>query len=305
MYFSGLVTISNLTIEKSIPYILSALGGTFSERSGVVNIALEGILLTGAFTTVLFEFYTGNPYLGLLGGILGGVLIAGLHALISVKLKADQIISGIALNLLALGLTRFLLMVFFGSSSNSSRIAGISAWQIPGLVNVPILNNLFCHPLIFLTILSVIIVHIVLFHTPFGLRLRAVGEMPSAADTLGINVEFMRYAGVLLSGVFAGLGGAYLACYQHSFTDGMSAGRGFIALAAMILGKWTPSGIVVACLLFAFADALQSYLQMIQWINIPSQFIQMIPYALTIIVLAGVIGKVTPPAALGKPYRRE
>ncbi|MCX7918451.1 MAG: ABC transporter permease [bacterium] len=293
------LTMLGQTLRISVPYILAALGGTFSERSGVVNIALEGMLLTGAFCSVLLVYYLGNPWLGLIGGIIGGVILASIHAFVCVKYKADQIVSGVALNLLAVGLTKFMLKIIFGSASNSERIAGLPSWDIPGLEQVPVTN-----PFVLLTIGIVICSHGILYYTPFGLRLRAVGEHPAAADTLGISVSGMRYAGVFISGILAGLGGAYLALDQHQFTDGMSSGRGFIALAAMIFGKWTPLGATAACLLFGFAESFQIHLQNAGY-AIPTQLIQMIPYLLTIIALAGIVGRSTPPAAVGKPYEKE
>lgn len=287
------------TMRISVPYILAALGGTFSERSGVVNIGLEGILLNGAFCSVLMVYYTGNAWLGLIGGMIGGIILAGVHALVCVKFKADQIVSGVALNLLAVGITKFVLKIIFHSSSNSDRIVGLPTWEIPGLERFPITN-----PFVLITILVILFSQVILYYTPFGLRLRAVGEHPEAADTLGISVSGMRYAGVFISGILGGLGGAYLALEQHQFTDGMSSGRGFIALAAMIFGKWTPLGATAACILFGFAESFQIQLQNAGY-AIPTQFVQMIPYLLTMIALAGVVGRSTPPAADGKPYVKE
>ncbi|MFB3896346.1 MAG: ABC transporter permease [bacterium] len=287
------------TMRISVPYILAALGGTFSERSGVVNIALEGILLNGAFCSVLMVYYTGNPWLGLIGGIIGGLILAFIHAIVCVKYKADQIVSGVALNLLAIGFTKFVLKIIFHSSSNSDRITGIPTWEIPGLEQFPITN-----PFVLLTILIIGLSQTILYFTPFGLRLRAVGEHPAAADSLGISVDRMRYAGVFISGILGGLGGAYLALDQHQFTDGMSSGRGYIALAAMIFGKWTPLGATGACLLFGFAESFQIALQNAGY-AIPTQFVQMIPYLLTMIALAGVVGRSVAPAADGKPYIKE
>ena len=272
-------------VRIAIPLILAALGGACSERAGVVNVALEGIMLNGAFCAVVGTYYFGNPWAGLFAALLGGVLTAAIHALVTIKYRANQIISGIAINLFALGVTKFFLRIIFNSSSNSDRIAGFETID----------------PLLPLTILIIIAVHIALFRTPWGLRLRAVGEHPTAADTLGVNVIRMRWMGVLSSGALAGLAGAWLAFDQHQFTDNMSAGRGFIALAAMILGKWTPLGATGAALLFGFAEALQIQLQ--SWgVQIPTQFVQMTPYLLTMIVLAGAIGRAVPPAELGVPY---
>jgi simple sugar transport system permease protein len=301
---SDLVTAAFLAqvLRISVPYTLAALGATCSERGGVVNIALEGILLIGAFACVLVTWVTGNPWLGVLGAVAGGVLAALLHAALSVSLGANQIVCGIALNLLAVGITKFLLRVIFGSSSNSERIAGLPEWRVPGLSSVPIVGPIVSSPLMLAAVLLVAGTWLLLTRTPFGLRLRAVGEHPEAADTLGVSVSQLRYAGVLLSGGITGLGGAWLAMEQHSFTDGMSSGRGFIALAAMIVGKWHPLGAAGACLLFGFAETLEIHLQSA---HVPTQFIQMIPYVVTIVVLAGFIGRATPPAADGVPYRKE
>ncbi|MCX6348277.1 MAG: ABC transporter permease [Candidatus Aureabacteria bacterium] len=307
------------TIRISVPYILAALGGTFSERSGVINIALEGLMLNGAFITVVAAYYTGSPWLGVIAAVLGGILTAAIHAVVSIRYRANQIISGVAINLLAFGLTKFFLKMIFGSSSNSARIAGIGNWTLipmktgaqpaTGWLNqqaaqAPIfINDVFGNPLVLLTIALVIVSQVVIFRTRFGLRLRAVGEHPEAADTLGINVNRLRYGGVMISGALAGLSGAWLALDAHSFTAGMTGGRGFIALAAMIFGKWTPVGGAAACLLFGFAEALQYALQR-SGLALPSQFIAMIPYLVTMIALAGFVGKAYPPASLGKPYEK-
>jgi simple sugar transport system permease protein len=288
-------------LRISVPYTLPALGATFCERGGVVNIALEGMLLLGAFATVLGTFYTGSPFTGILCGIIAGLLLAIVHAIACVTFKVDQIITGIALNLFSLGLTKFTSQVIFHSSSNSPRIAGIEELGGSVLDQVPFIG-LMLKPYILLVIALTIVSHYVLFKTRYGLRLRSVGEHPEAAESLGVGISRIRYSGVLLSGLFSGLGGAWLALDQHSFTDGMSAGRGFIALAAMIVGKWKPVNAVAACVMFGFAEALVIHLQSTR---IPTQFIQMIPYILTMIVLAGFIGRATPPAADGIPYEKE
>jgi ABC-type uncharacterized transport system permease subunit len=284
------------TLRISVPYALPALGATFSERGGVVNIALEGILLIGAFATTVGTYYTNNPIIGILCGISAGLLTALLHSITTVTFKADQIVSGIAINLFAIGITKFSCQIIFNSSSNSARIVGIEGIKL--FSDIPLIGN----PFILATIILILISQFVLFKLKFGLRLRAVGEHPEAAETVGINVNRIRHAGVLISGALAGLGGAWLALDQHSFTDGMSAGRGFIALAAMIVGKWKPFGAAGACLLFGFAESLVIQLQ---GGTIPVQFIQMIPYLLTMIVLAGFIGRSIAPAADGVPYEKE
>ncbi|MCC7159247.1 MAG: ABC transporter permease [Ignavibacteria bacterium] len=278
------------TLRITIPYLLPSVGAVFSEKGGVINIALEGILLAGAFCTAVGTFYTGNVLLGIVCGVSAGVLIAYIHSIITITFKANQIVSGIALNIFALGITKFFCKILFNSSSNSARIEGLETLNLP------------FNPFLLLCIIILAISYITIYRTKFGLRLRAAGENPEAADSLGINVNRIRYAGVLISGALAGLGGAWLAFEQHSFTDGMSAGRGYIALAAMIIGKWNPLGAAAACLLFGFAE---SFTLQFQTSGIPTQFIQMLPYVLTIIVLAGFIGKANPPAADGIPFEKK
>jgi general nucleoside transport system permease protein len=278
------------TMRITIPYLLPSLGAAFSEKGGVINIALEGILLAGAFATTVGVFYTNNILVGVLCGITAGLLVALIHSYVTITCKANQIVSGIALNILAFGVTKFFCKVIFNSSSNSARIIGLESLGLP------------FNPYIILCIIIIALSYISIYKTKFGLRLRAVGENPEAADSLGINVNRIRYIGVLISGTLAGFGGSWLAFDQHSFTDGMSAGRGYIALAAMIIGKWNPLGAAAACLLFGFAE---SFTLQFQSSGIPTQFIQMLPYLLTIIVLAGFIGKANPPAADGIPFSKK
>lgn len=297
------LVVLDAALRMATPLVLVALGGLFCERSGVVNIALEGILLTGAFASVLVTYFTGDPWLGVAAGIFAGVLVSVLHAVVSIVFKADQIVSGVAINILAAGATQFLTWIVWGSSANSPPVAGVPHWHLPetwGPVATGF-NTVFGHypPLVYVAIAGVAVAHVVLWHTPFGLRLRATGEHPEAVDTLGVSVRKMRFAGVLLSGALAGLGGAYLALNTHQFVKNMSAGRGYIALAAMIFGKWNPVGALGACLLFGYAEAVQMGLQ---GRGVPTQFVQMIPYVLTMIALVGVIGRSRPPAASGKPY---
>ncbi|MFH1414922.1 MAG: ABC transporter permease [Elusimicrobiota bacterium] len=280
-------------IRISIPYILASVGGVFSERSGVINIGLEGIILTGAFCSVLGAYYTSNPWCGITAGIIGGVLMSLIHAIVCIEYRVNQIISGVAVNLLASGITKYFLVLVFNSSSNSERIIPVSP------VDLPLIGSI--NPIILMTAGIVILLHITLFRTKFGLRLSSVGEHPAAADTLGINVRLMKYAGVLTSGACAGLGGAWLAMEQSQFTAGMSNGRGFIALAAMIFGRWTPLGATGAALLFGFAESMQIQLQS-SGVKIPTQFIQMIPYVLTIVLIARFVGKSDPPEAAGQLY---
>jgi general nucleoside transport system permease protein len=287
------------TLRIVVPYLLAASGGVMSERVGVVALTLEGFMLTGAFTAAVGSYFAGSPWVGLLCGLLGGVALALLYALAAVRFKADQVVVGVALNLLAVGATRFFLRFAFDSSSNSPRVPGFGG---EGASGNPAVNSLLAslgNPLVWIGLLTIPAVAWLLYRTPFGLRARAVGEKPEAATSLGVSVARVRVLGVALSGALAGLAGAYLALDQHQFTDGMTAGRGFIALAAVIFGRWDPKRVAAACLLFAAAETFQIQLQGAQ--VIPSQFVEMIPYVLTIVALAGVVGRSTAPAALGRP----
>lgn len=284
----------------SIPYTLAGLGGTYSERSGVVNIGLEGMMLIGAFTAVAVANATGNAWLGLLAAIVAGMLLGVIHGVVCVTFKADQIVSGLAIIIFAAGITVFFSWLLY----NKTQIKAEAHLRVPLLHDMAAFKILFSEipPMIFLTIAIVIVSHFIIFKTVFGLRLRAVGEHPQAADTLGISVDKMRYIGVIISGALAGMAGAYLSLeHAHYFVKGISAGRGFIGLASMIFGKWTPFGTAGAGLLFGFGEALKPYLPKV----VPSQFIDMIPYVLTIFVLASAVGRATPPAAIGIPYIKE
>ncbi len=288
------------SIRLAIPYILAGLGGTYSERSGVVNIGLEGMMLTGAFTAVAVTNATGNPWVGLTAAILAGMLLGLVHAVVCVTFKADQIVSGLALIVFAAGITVFCAWLLY----NQTQIKVEAYLRVPVLHNIPVFKELFSQipPLVFLTVAIVIASHFIIFKTVFGLRLRSVGEHPQAADTLGISVVKMRYTGVIISGALSGMAGAYLSLeHAHYFVKGISAGRGFIGLASMIFGKWTPFGTAGAGMLFGFGEAIKPYLPKV----VPSQFIDMIPYVLTILVLASAIGRATPPASVGVPYIKE
>jgi len=275
------------TVRIAIPYLFAASGGVVAERAGVVSLTLEGFMLTGAFAATLGAHYTGSAWVGVLCGVAGGLLFGLLHAVASIRYRADQIVVGIAVNLLAVGITRFFLRLAFDSSSNSPRVAGFGD-----------AGGAFGNPLVWLGLLVMPAAAFLIYRTPLGLRIRAAGEKPEAAASLGVRVGRVRYAAVALSGVLAALGGVYLALDQHQFTDQMTAGRGFIALAAVIFGRWDPLRAGVACLLFAAAETFQIQLQGSQ--AIPSQFVAMIPYVLTIVALAGVVGRTRPPAALGR-----
>ena len=281
------------TLRIAIPYLLAAAGGVMSERAGLIGLSLEGFMLGGAFCAAVGSYFAGAPWVGVLAAVVGGALLALLYAVSAIRFRADQVVVGIAINLLAIGLTRFFLRLIFDSSSNSPRVPGFA---IRGGSSG--LSALVQNPLVWIGILVLPAVAWLLYRTPFGLRVRAVGEHPTAAASVGVPVARVRYIAVALSGMFAGLAGAYLALDQHQFTDGMTAGRGFIALAATIFGRWDPVRAGLACLLFAAAETLQIQLQGSQ--AIPSQFVEMIPYVLTIVALAGVVGRAVPPAALGK-----
>jgi ABC-type uncharacterized transport system permease subunit len=276
-------------IRIAIPYLFAASGGVVAERSGIVSLTLEGFMLGGAFAAVVGTHYSGSPWIGVLSGMLGGLAFALIHAITTIRYRADQVVVGVAINLLAIGVTRFFLKLFFASSSNSPRVSGFGG---------NIKAGGFDNPLLWLGLLVAPAVAFVIYRTPFGLRVRAVGEHPQAAESVGVSVKRVRYVAVAISGILAGLGGVYLALDQHQFTDQMTAGRGFIAISAVIFGRWNPIRAALACLLFAAAETLQIQLQGSH--AIPSQFIEMIPYLLVIIALAGVVGRAVPPASLGK-----
>jgi general nucleoside transport system permease protein len=283
------------TIRTATPLVLAALGGLYSERAGVINIALEGLMLAGAFTAAAVTHYTGSPWIGLLAGIGAGMLVAAIHAVACIRFNADQVVSGTAINILMTGVPAMLSGALFLSSGSTP--------QIPK-------DDLIPWTPVVLALLLIGLTWYVLYRTPFGLRLRAVGENPEAADAAGVNVRRVRYSAVLLSGALAAIGGAYLSIGQSSlFTRNMTAGRGFIALAALIFGKWRPVQTLLACLLFGFTEAVSIQMQGVFKLpsgeDIPIQFIQIVPYVLTIIVLAGFIGHSRAPRALGVPYQKE
>lgn len=290
------------TLRAATPLIFAALGGLFSERSGVINIALEGLMLCGAFTAAVFTLQTQSPYLGFLAGLLAGAVLATIFAIACIKFEADQVVVGMAINFLMIGLPAMVSGVIYDSTGSTP--------QIPIEQKMPMLTN----NLSWGTILALLLVPVcwyVIYKTPFGLRLRSVGENPAAADAAGVNVIRLRYVAVIISGILAAAGGAYLSTGQSSlFTKQMTAGRGFIALAALILAKWKPVPVLLACLFFGFTEAAVVQIQGASWAkingeDIPVQFIDMIPYVLTIIVLAGFIGLSRAPKALGIPYRKE
>lgn len=290
------------TLAMATPIALPALGGTFSERSGVVNIAMEGIMLIGAFFGVLFSYYTNSAWLGLIGALVMGALISLVFAFVTINLGADQVIVGMGVNIFAAGLTAFLLNTIFGYGGTPPGTPSLPNITIPFINHLPVIGTIFGsqNVVVYLMLILVFASHYFLFHTNLGLRIRAVGENPQAADTAGLNVWRLRYLGVIIGGMLSSLGGVYLALgLLNSFEVNMSGGRGYIALAAMIFGKWTPLGSLGAALLFGFSMALSMVLQ---GGGISSNIIQMLPYALTILALTGLVGRSTAPAADGLPY---
>ncbi len=302
------IAIAASAIRLATPLIFASLGGVFSERSGVVNIALEGIMIMGAFFAVLFTHLTGNPWIGVLASMTIGILTSLLLAVVSIHLRGNQVVAGVAINLLAVSFTAFMLeMVWKRSGSTPSVERALTDNPFKFLEGIPLLGDLFSRftPFVYLAFLMVGISYYVLFKTSFGLRIRAVGEHPRAADTVGINVYLMRYICVMISGALAGLAGASLSIGTISlFREGMTAGKGFIALAAMIFGKWHPVGALFACLFFGLADAIQIQAQSFG-IPIAQEFLQMLPYVATILALAGVVGRSVAPKADGQPYEKD
>lgn len=292
-------------LRYATPLIFAALGGLFSERSGVVNIGLEGMMLMGAFFGVWGADLTGSWLGGLLIGMASGGLLALVHAIFAVTLRADQIVSGFSLNLLALGITGYFYVDVFGAQGTPDTIARVPDVRLPGVESIPFVGDVLgeVNLLVWLGLLSVLLTWVVVFRTPLGLRLRSVGENPLAAETAGLSVVRTRYLAVVTSGLLAAAGGAYLSIgFVGSFTQNMTAGRGFIALAALIFGRWYPGGALAAALLFGFSSALAQRLPAFS----PSAatLFQALPYVLTLIAVAGVIGRSTPPAALGRPLAR-
>lgn len=290
------------SLRLATPLIFAALGGLFSERSGVINIALEGLMLAGAFTAAVVTYQVGDPYIGVLAGVAAGAFLAFIYAVACIKFEADQVVAGMAINFLMIGLPALISGAIYDSSGSTPQIDKIL--QLPDFYN----------RISIATIVALALVPVcwwIMYKTPFGLRIRATGEHPEAAETAGVNVIRLRYVAVTISGVLAGLGGAYLSIGQSSlFTRNMTAGRGFIALAALILAKWRPVPVLGACLFFGLTEALSIQIQGASWAKIggeeiPVQFIQIIPYLLTIIVLAGFIGLSRAPKALGIPYSKE
>lgn len=299
------------SLRQSTPITLGALAGILCERSGVVNIGIEGMMLFAAFLGFLSNVWLGNAWLAIIGAVLAGGVAGAFHAMMSLSLKVDQIISGTVINILAVGGTGY----FYQQGLTTQ--GKLSSFDIPLLSDLPVLGPVFFKnpPITYLALVLVVLVHVMLFKTRWGLRTRAVGEHPAAADTVGIRVNRMRAMNVILGGMLAGLAGGFLTLEAvGSFERNMTNGRGFVALAVMIFGKWTPLGSWVGALLFGFANGLQTQIQFLKdqlppalaWLGeVPHQFIGMLPYVLTIVVLVGFVGRARPPAGIGKVYEKE
>lgn len=316
-----ILSLVNSTLRVSVPLILVGIAGLFSERAGVVDIGLEGKMLVGAFVAATLAHYLGSPWIGLVGAIFVVILFSLLHGFACITYRGDQVISGVAINILAGGMTVLIGVALFqqGGSTpglmNGERFLALHLPFEEGIRQIPFIGPLVVgtlsghNSLVYLTFLMVPGVYWLLYHTRLGLRIRAVGESPKAVDTAGISVSWLRYQALILNGVLCGIAGAYLSTAQSAgFLSNMTAGKGFLALAALIFGKWKPYQTMGACLLFAFADALQTRLQgvVVPHVGeIPVQFIQMIPYVLTVFILAGFVGKSEAPRAIGKPYVKE
>ncbi|MFQ5912157.1 MAG: ABC transporter permease [Nitrospinota bacterium] len=303
---SFLVLLLAAAVRLSTPVLLAALGEIFAERSGILNIGVEGMMLAGALGGVVGAYYAQNPWVGLLAGMAAAGLLALIHAFLSITVKADQIVSGVGINILALGLTAFFFRSQFGISPKPVMVKSFSDITVPVLGSIPFVGEILFQQnvLVYLALILVPLSWFVLARTNWGLNIRSVGERPQAADTAGINVASIRYFSTLVGGLLAGMGGCFLSLGQvKMFAEGMTAGRGFIALAAVIFGKWNPFGVLGAAVIFGVAEAVQLRLQA-HGFEIAYQFLLMIPYVLTIVALAGLVGKSVYPEALGRPYSK-
>jgi len=302
------VSALNFTLRAAIPLVLGALSGILCERSGIINIGIEGMMLVGAFVSVVVASITNNMFLGVVGGILAGMLMGLLHGMLSIRYQVNQIVSGTGIIILALGLTSYLQRALLNVYSDLNDPGpAISALPVPGLWKIPVIGPLLFNqsPIIYILFLMLFVTQFVMYSTRWGLRIRAVGEHPRAADSLGINVYKIRYVSLLISGAMAGLAGAYMSVGSAGrFNEGMSAGKGFLGLAAMIFGNWNPGGAYLGALIFGFFDSWQEKLSLLQ-IGVPVDLLGMAPYIATMIVLAGFVGRSRMPAADGTPYKKE
>jgi simple sugar transport system permease protein len=296
------------SLVRATPIALAALSGIYSERSGVVNIGIEGMMLVGAFVSVILASASKSMFAGVLAGMVSGAVLALLHAVLSIRYRVNQVISGTVIIILALGLTSYLQRAFLNLHPELNQPGpAIAAVTIPGLWKIPVVGPvLFNHsPIIYTMAVLLVVTHVLMYHTRWGLRIRSVGEHPRAADTLGINVFQVRYISVLISGAIAGLAGAYMSIGAAGrFNEGMTAGKGFLGLAAMIFGNWNPAGAFFGSVIFGFFDSWQEKLSILQ-VGIPVDLLGMAPYLATMIVLAGVVGRARMPAADGEPYEKQ
>jgi simple sugar transport system permease protein len=295
------------TLRMATPILLVALAELYSERAGLVNIGLDGIMTFGALAGFMICYLTGSPYLGIVAGAIGGVIINMIYAFCTITLRAQQIVYGMAINIFAPAVAAFIYTVYFGVSSTLAQGPLMSTVAIPVLKDIPLVGNVLFNqtPMVYFAYMMVVVSAIFFNKTKAGLNFKAVGEFPRAAETLGINVVSEKYIASIICGALAGIGGAYLTtCYVNTYSDGIVAGRGFIALSAVIFGRWTSSGVLLACLLFGFFDALQLRLQVINT-DTPYQLFQMIPYLCTLIALAVFGIRKAGPLSAGKPYYRE
>lgn len=324
MDFMTILQLLDSTVRLATPLLLACLAGLFSERAGIFDIGLEGKMLAAAFFSAAIAFTTGNVWIGLGAGILASIVLSLLHGLASITFRGNQLISGVALNFLASGLTVVIAQTWFSQGGRTPPLTGASRFNevvLPGaasrirdIAELGPLGQIYSELisghsiLVYISLLIVPLSWWVLYRTRFGLRLRAVGENPGAVDTAGISVVALRYAAVVICGVLCGLAGAYLATgLSAGFVKEMSAGRGFIALAALIFAKWRPWYALYACLLFGLLDAVGNRFQNIEVfsITVPVQFMQALPYILTVVILAGFVGRAIPPRAGGEPYVKE
>lgn len=296
------------TLQRAIPFLLGAMSGIMCERSGIINIAVEGMMLMAAFVSVVAtNLAGGNVWVGLAAGLASGALLAGIHAVLSIQFKVDQIISGTGINIFAAGMTNYLALTLLEQNESLNDSHTFPIVPIPFLSQIPVIGPIFfnANVIVYASLILMVLVNFLLYSTRWGLRTRAVGEHPKAADTLGVNVFRIRYTNVIFAGMLAALAGCFLTLASVGrFNKLMTNGRGFISLAAMIFGNWTPFGSFGASLIFGFADSLQIKLQILAS-GIPSEFLLMAPYLATIIVLAGVVGRVRAPAAEGIPYEKQ
>ncbi len=299
------------TIRLSTPITLAAIGATVCERSGIVNIAMEGIMIIGAFFAAIVALFTGNPWIGLIAGVAAGGIFSLLHAVATITFHLDHVVSGAVMNILSFGIVRYLMVMIFGHPGTTDTVpVGLQSYQyaIPGLSKIPVIGPAFFNqtPIVYMSFVLVIAVLIFLKKTKTGLHLRAAGEHPLALETIGVSVYKMRYLGVFISGLLSGLAGAYLSIENSvSFSEGMTNGRGFIALAAMISGGWTAIGSFIAALFFGFADAFQVRLQVFKVLNIPAEIFIIFPYVATVLAVAGLVKKSRPPKADGIDFMIE